>query len=358
MIISELRKKYDGTNKRRYVRRTGVPGDSVWRKRGRPRERASSGSSRTESPIPSPVPSEGSNCGNSVSAPLNRRRRSEQHAFDINNIVIPYSIAATTRVEKLQYKEIITPKWRITEVPEAQFNFSQINFKSEERPEKPSLITQPVSPKDEEEEDVTEVNFAIRHAKCEEEERKRIMAYMKGNSGSMRGRGARVRFDSSRSDTNASDAVFQNNDSTSQDSYTGPTTPVPHNCINEPSIVETPPPVPERRRNASLSSRRDDSIDESFEAVAPFEPRAFPLSDTDYDSLIKDPQQEESFAVVDHLDSINDPEKSNEGTITANNSRAPTPIDSDGVESGVEHNEEPDNEDNDEDPEWEPKKLS
>lgn len=38
-----------------------------------------------------------------------RRRRGES-SFDINNIVIPMSVAATTRVEKLQYKEILTPR--------------------------------------------------------------------------------------------------------------------------------------------------------------------------------------------------------------------------------------------------------
>lgn len=31
-------------------------------------------------------------------------------SYDIDNIVIPYSVAAATRVEKLQYKEILTPK--------------------------------------------------------------------------------------------------------------------------------------------------------------------------------------------------------------------------------------------------------
>lgn len=34
-------------------------------------------------------------------------------SYDIDNIVIPYSMAASTRVEKLEYKEIPTPKWRI-----------------------------------------------------------------------------------------------------------------------------------------------------------------------------------------------------------------------------------------------------
>ncbi|XP_052426803.1 KAT8 regulatory NSL complex subunit 1 [Carassius gibelio] len=44
-----------------------------------------------------------------------RRRRGES-PFDINNIVIPMSAAATTRVEKLQYKEILTPRWREVDV--------------------------------------------------------------------------------------------------------------------------------------------------------------------------------------------------------------------------------------------------
>ncbi|XP_057682001.1 KAT8 regulatory NSL complex subunit 1-like isoform X1 [Corythoichthys intestinalis] len=47
-----------------------------------------------------------------------KRRRGES-SFDINNIVIPMSVAATTRVEKLQYKEIITPSWRAVDIPPA-----------------------------------------------------------------------------------------------------------------------------------------------------------------------------------------------------------------------------------------------
>lgn len=37
-------------------------------------------------------------------------RRLRQNSYDIDNIVIPYSVAASTRLEKLQYKEILTPK--------------------------------------------------------------------------------------------------------------------------------------------------------------------------------------------------------------------------------------------------------
>ncbi|XP_076007679.1 KAT8 regulatory NSL complex subunit 1-like isoform X2 [Genypterus blacodes] len=49
-----------------------------------------------------------------VSQPIKRRRG--ESSFDINNIVIPMSVAATTRVEKLQYKEILTPSWRVVDI--------------------------------------------------------------------------------------------------------------------------------------------------------------------------------------------------------------------------------------------------
>ncbi|KFU83676.1 KAT8 regulatory NSL complex subunit 1, partial [Chaetura pelagica] len=75
--------------------------------------------------------------GTSSTAP--RRRRGES-SFDINNIVIPMSVAATTRVEKLQYKEILTP--------------SPLPF--------PFQI-----------EDLSDSAFAARHSKCEELERAR-----------------------------------------------------------------------------------------------------------------------------------------------------------------------------------------
>lgn len=36
--------------------------------------------------------------------------RRSRNSYDIDNIVIPYSVAASTRVEILPYKEIPTPK--------------------------------------------------------------------------------------------------------------------------------------------------------------------------------------------------------------------------------------------------------
>merc|ERR1719273_2284500 len=42
-------------------------------------------------------------------------RRKRETAFDIDNIVIPYSIAASARVEIIKYKEIDTPRWRVVD---------------------------------------------------------------------------------------------------------------------------------------------------------------------------------------------------------------------------------------------------
>ncbi|XP_054985809.1 KAT8 regulatory NSL complex subunit 1 isoform X3 [Sorex araneus] len=94
--------------------------------------------------------SSGSQVTASTSQPV-RRRRGES-SFDINNIVIPMSVAATTRVEKLQYKEILTPSWREVDLH--------------------SLKGSP-DEESEEIEDLSDAAFAALHAKCEEMERAR-----------------------------------------------------------------------------------------------------------------------------------------------------------------------------------------
>ncbi|KAL4709539.1 hypothetical protein ACJJTC_007270 [Scirpophaga incertulas] len=50
---------------------------------------------------------------------IESRRRT---SYDIDSIVIPQSVAATTRPEILTYKEILTPKWRVLEIPEVPLN--------------------------------------------------------------------------------------------------------------------------------------------------------------------------------------------------------------------------------------------
>ncbi|NXM06450.1 KANL1 protein, partial [Tyrannus savana] len=103
-------------------------------------------STSSEGSAPASSASQGSS-----SAAQPRRRRGES-SFDINNIVIPMSVAATTRVEKLQYKEILTPSWR-------EVDISALKASPEED--------------NDEVEDLSDSAFAARHGKCEEMERAR-----------------------------------------------------------------------------------------------------------------------------------------------------------------------------------------
>ncbi|XP_027728544.1 KAT8 regulatory NSL complex subunit 1 isoform X2 [Vombatus ursinus] len=97
------------------------------------------------------VPTSSSSQGTVTTSQPVRRRRGES-SFDINNIVIPMSVAATTRVEKLQYKEILTPSWREVDLQSLKGNPDEEN---------------------EEIEDLSDAAFAALHAKCEEMERAR-----------------------------------------------------------------------------------------------------------------------------------------------------------------------------------------
>ncbi|XP_034427447.1 KAT8 regulatory NSL complex subunit 1 isoform X2 [Hippoglossus hippoglossus] len=86
------------------------------------------------------------------STPQPIKRRRGESSFDINNIVIPMSVAATTRVEKLQYKEILTPRWRSVDI------FSQpITEEEDER----------------EVEDLTDAAFVQLHQPHQDQERTR-----------------------------------------------------------------------------------------------------------------------------------------------------------------------------------------
>jgi len=122
---TKLKKKYEGTGKKHQllnkkaskVRLTNNKNSDKVSSKVNNKERYESSnysdeSSRHDSPLPSPF---NNNDGSLMSNSSLRRRRSEQNAYDPFNIVIPYSIASTTRVERLQYKEIITPKWRVTD---------------------------------------------------------------------------------------------------------------------------------------------------------------------------------------------------------------------------------------------------
>ncbi|RWS09235.1 uncharacterized protein B4U79_10402 [Dinothrombium tinctorium] len=333
---SKLRKKYDGTVKRKYSKNSC--GDQGFSKRPKFRDGHEhpngSGDSRHD-PSFSPF------CADSgTSAPLNRRRRSEQQ-FDINNIVIPYSIASATRVEKLQYKEILTPKWRVTESEDGVINNTVI--------ENPDDI-----------EDLSDEAFAERHQRCEADERKRFGCALNKS----RSRLSRQRLDSSRSEFNTNyvnNATGDSNiDSSSQDSFasnpvssnTGLTANSHDHRTNQEVTHGTPAKTTERHRTSS-SSKRDDSIDEdSYIEVPPYEKRRFPLSDVAYTELleVKLHDDSESDSVVIQVKQETKSTSNAESNTT--NERPETPH-STSSSSLVDNGAETD--DNAADPEWEPK---
>ncbi|XP_074973233.1 KAT8 regulatory NSL complex subunit 1 isoform X1 [Phalacrocorax aristotelis] len=190
-----------------------------------------------------------------------RRRRGES-SFDINNIVIPMSVAATTRVEKLQYKEILTPSWREVDIGALRANPDEDN---------------------EEIEDLSDSAFAARHGKCEEMERAR---WLWSTSVPPQRRGSR-----SYRSTDGRTTPQLGNPSTPQ-----PASPDVGNCHSHLELSHTHSPrspispellsaplTPLSRDSMRLLSSEDTrcstpeaGLDE--QAVQPWERRTFPLS--------------------------------------------------------------------------------
>ncbi|KAH7640832.1 hypothetical protein HUG17_8301 [Dermatophagoides farinae] len=312
--LSKSKKQQTKINKSKKRR---LSTDSV--KRSHQRDRLSSGcSSRADSPVPSPSPSDAS--VGSVSTPtntsysssmtqMNRRRRSEQHAFDINNIVIPYSIAATTRVERLQYKEIVTPKWRLIEEyaipPPENVKLEKLNVQENEN--KNVNNGQAKNPIDE---DVSDAAFQIRHLKCEQTERQRILNYYGKNqkNQSIRNKGPqRVRFESS----SKSDSL----DQTSQDSFNNNTTATTtHNnskykskssALNNNDYSDSSSSARKRQTSLSKNTSRDevspfDWWGEQQETVSPYEPRKFPLADWLYENMVEETNKQQKEMEEQH----------------------------------------------------------
>uniref|UniRef100_A0A670IDI5 Long-chain specific acyl-CoA dehydrogenase, mitochondrial n=1 Tax=Podarcis muralis TaxID=64176 RepID=A0A670IDI5_PODMU len=87
-----------------------------------------------------------------ISTQLNSRRRlRSESSYDIDNIVIPMSLVAPSKLEKLQYKEILTPSWRTV-------NLEPLGSLHEE---------------EEKAEDLSDDAYASRHANYEDKERAR-----------------------------------------------------------------------------------------------------------------------------------------------------------------------------------------
>ncbi|KAK2820091.1 hypothetical protein Q5P01_023050 [Channa striata] len=197
------------------------------------------------------------------STPQPIKRRRGESSFDINNIVIPMSVAATTRVEKLQYKEILTPSWRTVDI------FSQpITEEENER----------------EVEDLSDAAFIQLHQPYEDQERAR-WTWMALAPAKRRGSRSYKSVDG-----RTTPLLCGTNPPTPQ-----PASPDPGHCpmLHDYSHVPSPmsPASPDTTSNPHTPCSRDShrllssedtrcsTPDFSFEerTVAPWERRSFPL---------------------------------------------------------------------------------
>lgn len=153
--------------------------------------------------------------------------------FDIDNIVIPYSMASSTRLEKLEYKEILTPSWREVEVPAIGSSPSQGAGDVE---------------------DYSDEVFVTRHGRCELMEKKRFLNFI---SGAQRKRGR----------------------------------PQSMTLLDSPALTSPPPPPPRRLTIASPSPTYAEAemATRLRTVVLPWQPRCFPLDETEEEALVIPP---------------------------------------------------------------------
>ena len=122
--------------------------------------------------------------------------KKRKSSYDIDHIVIPMSMAATTRVERIKYKEILTPSWRETSffktdtehesAPEEVKKETATDEKEETKENqtkeiKEEVQTKPTDEQDDFEENISDLAYRLRHVKAEEEEPKR--ARVEGHAG-------------------------------------------------------------------------------------------------------------------------------------------------------------------------------
>ncbi|XP_003424599.1 KAT8 regulatory NSL complex subunit 1 isoform X2 [Nasonia vitripennis] len=215
--------------------------------------------------------------------------RLRQNSYDIDNIVIPYSVASATRLEKLPYKEIQIPKWRLCD---NSSNSSDVNNGAVQK-----------SLPDSDVEDVSEEAIALRHERSEREENKRFMTFINLPQSRMR----HSRRTDSRTDSGANtpDPMSPHASDFGGDITMSPITSPPATPSNVHDSEHSQQQQTEthhrsgslqnalRRRTMSSSARsqKDEAnnsvIEEEHEQVLPYEPRRFPLTDEDYDKMLE-----------------------------------------------------------------------
>ncbi|NXL85231.1 KAL1L protein, partial [Alectura lathami] len=187
-----------------------------------------------------------------------RRRLRSESSYDIDNIVIPMSLVAPSKLEKLQYKEILTPSWRVVELQPLERSCTG----------------------DEETEDLSDEVFSLRHTKYEERERARWSLWEQSRwprRNSRQGAGLKTLFCARSYSKNAEGRHGQ--DAVQKDHHGG-------SCASLHGAAE---PAPDLTSDAhsSVCSGIAQLCRESQEAKSGlWEPRVFPLRDEEVEALL------------------------------------------------------------------------
>ncbi|KAM7174431.1 KAT8 regulatory NSL complex subunit 1 isoform 2-T2 [Macrochelys suwanniensis] len=214
---------------------------------------------------PAPSSNQFPSTGNSTM--LSSKKRKVECSYDINNIVIPMSMAAATRVEKLQYKEILTPSWRVVEPKDVE----------------------PLDHMDSELEDTSDEIYLNHHTKYEELERARWDSWAAAVSHKRGNRSSNKTDDRWTLQPASPDPGFNClNDHLYMHPSMGSHSPEPYNILQPLSI--------KNRTTVPLSSTEDTRVSPEIlnEIIQrePWEPRTFPLSDTAYQALLEQPSED------------------------------------------------------------------
>ncbi|GJQ77628.1 hypothetical protein Trydic_g12756 [Trypoxylus dichotomus] len=224
------------------------------------------------------------------------QRRNRVDSYDIDNIVIPYSVAASTRVEKLQYKEILTPKWREVEY----FDMSKHEVKNNGAVKNTS--------QDGDIEDISDDAVITRHDKCEHDEKKKFLSYLKlplgyGRSRSHKRTDSRAESSGANTPDPTSPHAGDQNESLCSPLTSPPATPLSITTDDNSNLSLN---NPHRRRTVSQSrhcKEKEREVKEELRCttpehvdILPYDKRVFPLSEDTYLKMKKNMPENHLFA--------------------------------------------------------------
>lgn len=259
---TEKKDKLDLGMKRKYIKKRDKDGKIIKKRRKLESERDSRPESPLETMMSGPVVSDLNikAVRDGVERIRDKMVKKRKSSYDIDHIVIPMSMAATTRVEKIKYKEILVPSWREVNKDEKKSEEDApepvTEKKNEDVPDtvkdEPADATQAdatttTDDADEDFEDISDLAYKLRHVKAEEEERVRWATPLGRVHGGQRGhnqRGRARRLDSCR--TEASSGANTPNPLSPEaieDIVVSTRPSSPHDQPETPDTISSPPPV-------------------------------------------------------------------------------------------------------------------